>query len=133
MSLPLDSAPIATVEQFKAALKAVKNGDWPESHLEMLRAQFAAPDHTITATQLAKAAKFHNYNGANLQYGTMASHFARELGYTPPVAKNGDPNWWHTLSNERPGPELADDGELVLIMRPELVAALRELKWVRVS
>lgn len=133
MSLPLDSAPIATVEQFKAALKAVKNGDWPESHLEMLRAQFAAPDHTITATKLAKAAKFHNYNGANLQYGTMASHFARELGYTPVVAKNGDPNWWHTLSTGRAGSEFTDDGEFEFIMRPELAAALRELKWVRVS
>ena len=63
---------VATVEQFKKALHALHDKWLPASHLNMLKAQFRAPNSTISATQLAKAAKYKTYHAANLQYGTLA-------------------------------------------------------------
>lgn len=75
--------PVATSEQYiKAILKIRDKKMLPESHIEMLKAQYRAPNSTITATQLADAVNFPNYNSANLQYGTLACNIADALGYT---------------------------------------------------
>jgi hypothetical protein len=40
-------------------------------HLKMLQANYYAPDKTLTATMMARAMGYHNYNAANLHYGKI--------------------------------------------------------------
>src|ERR1700752_615588 len=64
-----DAAPIATTEEFKAALLATR--DWigiSPTQLQMLQAQCRAPEATITALQLADQLRFKNFAAARLQY-----------------------------------------------------------------
>ncbi|HEX7273796.1 MAG TPA: hypothetical protein VF420_16755 [Casimicrobiaceae bacterium] len=126
----IDAAPIATTEQFKAALLAVR--DWSgisPTQLQMLQAQCRAPECTISALQLADQLAFKNFAAARLQYGTLARAVADKLGYAPPQKGKGVPCWWFTLSTARDSPGEAGDGNFEWIMRPELVAALRAMRW----
>jgi hypothetical protein len=121
---------IATTEQFKAALLAVRDKNLPDTHFAMLRAQCRAADATITATQLATAAQYENYNAANLQYGTLAMNVVTALGYTPEERHaDGSPCWWTTLSYSNEDQAEETTGHFQFIMRPELVTALREMRW----
>jgi hypothetical protein len=125
------NSPIATTEQYKKALLSLRDKNLPEGHLAMLRAQGHSPGGTITSTKLAEAAGYENYNAANLQYGTLAFNLAGFLNYSPPKRKDGSPMWWTTLSYSVDGNLEAETGQFQFIMRPELIAALREMKWVR--
>jgi hypothetical protein len=125
-----DGGPIATTEEFKAALLATR--DWigiSPTQLQMLQAQCRAPDATITAAQLADQLKFKNFAAARLQYGTLARAVADKLGYAPPQKGKGPVRWWFALSIAQDGHDDAGDGHFKWTMRPELVAALRAMKW----
>ncbi len=125
-----DAGPIATTEEFKAALLATR--DWigiSPTQLQMLQAQCRAPDSTISAAQLAEQLKFKNFAAARLQYGTLARAVAEKLGYAPPQKGKGAVRWWFALSIGQDGHDDAGDGQLKWTMRPELVAALRAMKW----
>jgi hypothetical protein len=127
----VDAAPIATIDQFKAALLAVR--DWSgisPTQLQMLQAQCRAPECTITASQLADQLCMKNFAAARLHYGTFARAVADRLGYAPPQTGKGKPCWWLTLSTARDDHQDAGDGSFEWVMRPELVAALRAMKWV---
>lgn len=123
--------PIATVDQFKRALLAVRDKNLPDGHLAMLRAQCLSPDGAITSTKLAEAAGYENYNAANLQYGTLAFNVAGHLSYEPPRRKDGSQMWWTTLSYSLEGQAEPTTGQFLFVMRPELASALREMRWVR--
>ncbi len=130
MNVPGDAGPIATTEQFKAALLATR--DWigiSPSQLQMLQAQCRAPECTISASQLADQLRFKNFAAARLQYGTLAHAIADKLGYAPPQKGKATAHWWFTLSTGRDGHNDVGDGHLEWVMRPELVAALRAMKW----
>jgi hypothetical protein len=125
-----DAGPIATIDEFKAALLATRdwNGISP-IQLQMLQAQCRAPESTISASQLADQLRFKNFAAARLQYGSFAHAVAEKLGYAPPQKGKGAPRWWFTLSTGRNGHDEASDADFEWIMRPELVAALRAMKW----
>jgi hypothetical protein len=120
---------IATIEQYKKALLALRDRGLPTTHFEMLRAQCRAPNETITSTQLAEAAGYENYNAANLQYGTLAFNLAGLLNYQPEKRLDGTPRWWTTLSYGADGAAEPETGHFQFVMRPELAEALREMKW----
>ncbi|TMG86526.1 MAG: hypothetical protein E6H78_03740 [Betaproteobacteria bacterium] len=125
-----DAGPIATTEEFKAALLATR--DWigiSPTQLQMLQAQCRAPDATISAAQLAEQLKFKNFAAARLQYGTLARAVAEKLGYAPPQKGKAPVRWWFALSIGQDGPDDSGDGQFKWIMRPELVAALRAMRW----
>ena len=125
-----DAGPIATTEEFKAALLATR--DWigiSPTQLQMLQAQCRAPDATISAAQLAEQLKFKNFAAARLQYGTLARAVAEKLGYAPPQKGKGPVRWWCALSIGQDGYEDTANGQFKWVMRPELVAALRAMKW----
>jgi len=122
---------IATTDQFKKALLSLRDRNLPDGHLAMLRAQGLSPDGTITSTKLAEAAGYENYNAANLQYGTLASNLAVFLSYNPPRRKDGSTMWWTTLSYSVDGNVDPETGQFQFVMHPELLAALREMKWIR--
>jgi hypothetical protein len=125
-----DPTPIATVEQFKAALLAVRDKDAiSQQKLVMLRAHCRAPSHTISATSLAQAAGLASSGVANLQYGRFAHAVADQLGYDPTTPGDGSTRWWSTFCIGRDSAHTAKDGDFEWIMRPELVQALQEMKW----
>ena len=123
-----DTGPIATTEQFQSALLATRdwNGISP-MQLQMLQAQCRSPECTISASQMAEQLKLKNFGAARLQYGTFARAIAEKLGYAPPQKGKGATCWWFTLSTGRAAADDVNDVEW--IMRPELVAALRAMKW----
>lgn len=126
-----NSISIATPEQFKAALLRVRDSkqSFTDAQLLMLRAQCRAPDATMTATQLAEAGNFKSYSGANLQYGLLAAKVAAALSFNPDTRRDGTPMWWSTLSYND-GTSGSDDGDQFrFTMRPELVSALKEMRW----
>jgi hypothetical protein len=129
MSDNTDPTPIATTEQFKRALFAIRDREGiNQKDLAMLQAQLRAPAHTITATRLAHEAGLANYALANLQYGKFAHAVADRLGYAPPKRPDGTTRWWFTLSLGRDGSEETVDGHAEWTMRPELVQALQEMR-----
>ena len=125
------SSPIATIEQFKAALLRVRDSkqSFTDAQLKMLRAQCRAPDCTMTATQLADVGDFKGYSGANLQYGLFAAKVAHELGFTPELRRDGTPMWWSTLSYSVATSGNDETEQFKFTMRPELVSALKEMRW----
>ena len=123
--------PIATSAQFRMALLSLRDKNLSDGHLAMLRAQGQSPNGTITSTKLAEAAGYENYNAANLQYGILAFKLAGFLNYEPPKRDDGSPMWWTTLSYSVDGSVEPGTGQFPFVMRPELLAALREMNWVR--
>ena len=122
--------PIATAEQFKAALLSVRDrvGISPKD-LAMLRAHCRAPSHTITTGRLAQEVGYPNYSSANMQYGTFAHRVADALHVVLPATPSGNPHWWRTLAYGNDGVPQTDDGCYEWTMRPELVQALQEMRW----
>jgi hypothetical protein len=130
MNVLNDVGPIATIEQFKAALLATR--DWhgiSPMQLQMLQAQCRAPECTISAAQIAEQLKLKTFAAARHQYGAFAREIAERLAYMPPQRGKSAPSWWFTLSTSRDVADDAADGQVQWIMRPELVAALRAMKW----
>lgn len=124
---------IASKEQYIDALLKLRDKSRLRNtkYLAMLKAQYVAPKHTITATQLAESVKYENYNAANLHYGTLGREIAEILGYQPPKRKNGEPIWFWVLSGGNEASDKTQNGHYEFVMRPELADALRDMKWVK--
>jgi hypothetical protein len=122
--------PIATVEQFKTALLAVRDrtGIDPKD-LALLRAHCRAPKHTISAFQLAKDLNYASHGAVNIPYGKFAHDVCDALHVVLPPTPKGDAHWWRTLAIGNHGVPVTDDGHYEWIMRPELVQALQEMNW----
>lgn len=125
-----DSTTIASKDQFKAALLAVRDriGISPKT-LGLLRAHCQAPNHTISTFQLAKELNYPNHGSVNMPYGAFAHHVCEALQVVLPPTPSGNAHWWRTLAYGNDGTPQTDDGHYEWIMRPELVEALQELKW----
>lgn len=78
---------------------------------------------TITATQLAKSLGYANHGGANLHNGTLADKVCQALGQPRPATR------LNVLTRFDRPPKGAANGHLLLTLRPNVVAALRELGW----
>jgi len=125
-----DPTAIANAAQFKSALLTVnqKEGINPKQKA-MLCAHYQAPAHIITAQILAHVAHYRSHGAANIQYGRLAHRLADALHYKPGLFPDGKPHWWRALANGNEGDPHNEDGHYEWILRPELVAALQELKW----
>lgn len=122
--------PIATVEQFKAALLAVRDRvGLSAKELAMLRAHCRAPNNTISTVRLAQETGYPSYSTANLQYGKLAHNIADALHYIPGPFASGEAHWWRTMAYGNDAVPQTDDGHYEWRMRPELVQALQEMRW----
>lgn len=130
------AAAIATSEQYKAALLSVRDKHKLRGtpYLELLKAHASAPGHKITPDALMRsvAPPLATPASAILYYGKIGHLIADELHFVPPPRGGGKraPQWWQTLATGEAGKDDADP-RYELTMRPELVAALRELKWAK--
>jgi hypothetical protein len=134
----VDGAPSAKV--YEQAFLAI--GELHPNYEAMLRAHLRAPDHLISASRLADAAGYANYNAANLHYGRLGYLIAQEIGFSPPKRSNGDPIWTCAIARgPETDPEFPDTSlEEALLrsmdepnfewqMRPQVAEALRALGY----
>jgi len=125
-----DPTPIASTEQYRAALLAVRER-MTDVHLKMLQAHCKSPEHVITAAQLATAVGLDTPASAGLKYGTFARWLSEVLNFQPDIRGGGSFRWWMTVASGRPGSTSTVNSEFEWVMRPELVVALRAMRWVR--
>jgi hypothetical protein len=121
-----------SVDDYKRALLACRPLLSGRKYLEMLKANYFAPEHTITAGQMATAVGYANWSSANVQYGKFAGAIAQKLGHvsgqlegvagavTPDVA---------ILVSFHDGATTGEEVHWRLL--PAVVQALEEMRWVR--
>lgn len=112
---------VPTATEYRAGLAAVRNGI-TEKQFRMLRHHYLSPDGSATQRQLSVAVGYANYGAANLQYGLFAGKLAEAMG----IEVNGVLVF--LLSTFLRESDVAD-GEVQLVMRPELHSALEGLGW----
>lgn len=126
--------PGLSVEDYQRALVGIKKtltaGQWA-----MLEAQYHAPKQTITAMQLAGAAGYRSYHGANLQYAMVGQKIADFLHYTPVEhAGSRQPFWSSVLADgywsANPDTESGNGKTWYWVLRAELAQAMKALGWV---
>lgn len=113
---------VPSVAKYKAAFLQIQ-ANLTQGHEAMLRAQYTAPDHALTARELANAAGYKNFNGANLQYGKIGNMLREALNYW-----SDDGQASYVLSYFL-APDRANEEEWLIVMHKEVAQALRELKW----
>ena len=118
-------APIATPEQYRAAILAVRQR-MTAIQLAMLQVHCRAADHAISTNRLAEILKLPTPASANTPYRNYAHWIADELKYVPINSKNKH-CWWLALAYGRDDGDV--DGDYEWIMRPELAETLMAMKW----
>jgi predicted HNH restriction endonuclease len=98
-----------------------------EKHLALLQAHLAAPEHTVSWAQLARAVDYQRGSAVNLHYGKLAKQVARQLGLREkPRDIYGNAWWLWVLVRWAKAPD-PDSGHTRFVLRAPVVAALREL------
>jgi hypothetical protein len=112
-----------SVSEYKAALQEMDRVNAiTDNQREMLRAQYHAPDHAMTARELAQAVGYRSWRGANVQYGLLGKRMRETMSY------RGVGQESYILSSFRQSEEVGD--EWLFVMHSELAQALEELGWV---
>jgi hypothetical protein len=110
-----------TVEEYKDALGQIA-GLLTPNQKALLRAHYCAREHTVTTEQLARAVGSPGSQGVELQYGRVVYSLQKVLGWQGcDWTENVIGTWIRS----------GDPAEWVYVMRPELVAALRCRRWIR--
>ena len=112
--------PLPSVEDYKIAFEALQLS---RGQRDMLRAHFLAPNHTITATDLADAAGYKSWQGANLQYGLLGKKLRQILEYFDTYGQES-----YILAHFY-APGTRGNTDWLFVMHPNVVEALRELRW----
>lgn len=120
------AAPIATQEQYRSALLAVRDR-MKDIHLKMLQAHCKSAEHSISLNQLAETCGVTSGTSATTAYAAYARWIAEELKFMPANAPRKQ-SWLLALAFGR-----TEDGKMDAddewVMRPELVAALKAMRW----
>jgi len=114
----------ATTEEYVEAFLSSRS-EISDKQLEVLRAQYAAPDKTVTASELAEAVGYDHFLPANSLYGSIGHLIADELGRKPKKQTKQFKHWWSVLSTGESG----SDG-FEWTMRLQVAEALEKLSWV---
>ena len=122
-----DATPIATPEQYRAALLAVRQR-MTDVHLKMLQAHCRSEGHSISTDHLAELVGIRIAISAKTTYSNYAHWIADELKYVPEPGATKQ-IWMFALAHGGPDAKEKVDGQYKWIMRPELVAALQAIKW----
>ncbi len=113
---------LPSVEAYKRGLRQLeREGRIPDNHRNMLIIHYNAPEHTITATELAQKVGYKRFSAVNLQYGTLGKKLREVMNW------QGLGQESHIIASFYPD----ESGEWQWIMHENLVQALKELRWVR--
>jgi hypothetical protein len=118
-----DPTPIATAQQYRAALLAVRER-MTDVQLKMLQAHCRSEGHSASTNRLAEAVGIPTAS----RYSNYAQWIADELKYTPRPGEKKQ-MWLYALAYGRPDAMEAVDSHYEWIMRPELVETLQAMKW----
>jgi hypothetical protein len=69
-------------EQFAAALQRARIS---QLQRDMMKAHYQAPEHTLTATQMANALGYPHYSVSNGNYGRLGRLLGKALDWVPPT------------------------------------------------
>jgi hypothetical protein len=122
-----DATPIATPDQFRAALLAVRQR-MTDVQLKMLQAHCRSAEHTTSLDHLAELLSLASSSGARNAYRNYARFIADELKFVPGSVSN-KPVWLCAIAYGQPDADAKMDGDFQWIMRPELVEAMQAMKW----
>src|SRR5438034_66955 len=111
-----------TANDYLRAFETVRAEGIPDNHLALLRAHFAAPDHTATWAQLAAAVGYANFNAVNLQYGKLAARVASQLGIRQPPL-----DFWLSVLAGWAAERDPASGHTAFVLRRPVIEALRQL------
>jgi hypothetical protein len=107
---------IPSTQAYKTAF--LQLGRIHKNYVSMLQAHRVAPNFDVTATELADAVGYQNFNAANLHYGKLGSYIGELLRLPQPefcvktlVTFRHDGVEWHW------------------IMRPEVIQTLDQVNW----
>jgi len=112
---------VPTASAYESAFRAVER-ELPRNALPMLRAHYTAPQHTLTATEMAAAMGYAHYGSANLHYGKVGSMICGELNLHLQYAVNVFAYF------TKPGTDNKNEHWL-WVMWPQVVEALQQLDW----
>lgn len=119
-----------SAEQYKSALLTLEeSGKIGEKIKTMLRCNYHAPNRTATYSQLAQAAGYKTFSGANSQYGKfghLLGNFLKMEFEKSTTRKNGELFYSSAIGHGIAGNGLQ---HFKLKMHPELASALEMLKW----
>ncbi|NJL55625.1 hypothetical protein HC928_10815 [bacterium] len=111
-----------SVAAYKHGLQQLEQeGRIPDSHRDMLIRHYMAPNHTITATELAKAVGYKRFNAVNLQYGTLGRNLLEIMNWHVSGQSS------YIIASFYP----CETGEWLWIMHENLAQCLHELRWVQ--
>jgi hypothetical protein len=117
---------VPTVAEYKKALlacrPALRSKGGFSMPMEMLKENYYAPQHTVTAGELALKVRLANFNAANLTYGLFAKALCKEIHRMPQFQIA----ILVTFSGGQPGDEFVQ-----WTMLPQVATALEELRWVK--
>ena len=102
-------------------------------HWLMLKALLAAPDRTLTSTQIAAAAGYSNLASANLHFGAVARMVAEDLDYAPETRADGSPIWTMALATGVDVGVQQEGEHWRWKLRPEVVECLLAMNLGEVS
>jgi hypothetical protein len=111
---------LPTADDFSAHWRA----EPPRPHqIEMLKAHFRAPRHTIHPADMARAMDWKTGDAANLKYGEFARDVARALGVQYPIADADKVLLFATFSRRK------TDKQIVWHLRPCIRDAIVRMGW----
>jgi len=122
---PIHDEAFGTTDEYLRAFEAVRAEGIPDNHLNLLRAHFAAPNHTATWAQLAAFVGYANFKAVNLQYGKLAARVAVQLGISQPPL-----DFWLSVLAGWAAERDPDSGHTAFVLRRPVVEALRQLGLV---
>lgn len=93
----------------------------------MLKAHFQATNRSITYTELASAAGYDSYEGANSQYGLLGRNLGEAINFefVDAEARPGEKFYSSSLGM----PNTYTTGDFQLVMHHELAKAIEALGW----
>ncbi len=113
---------VPSKDEYKTAFQNLE-AEISADELKMLKANYDAPERTITAEIMSEAMGYASFGGANLQYGKLAGKLCSQL--------NLNPEYKVEVLCKFVAPKAQGDNiHWLWIMRPEVAQALKELNWV---
>jgi predicted HNH restriction endonuclease len=109
---------------FYQALRVIEGEGIPFSQLDLLRAHFAADQHTVSWRELALQVGYSSAETVKLHYGKLAHRVADRLQVTKAQAQGF---WLHVLADWA---GVDSKGHTRFQLRPQVVSALKGIGWL---
>lgn len=117
---------IPDVPTYIAGLKAIQSRV-RDAHRRIFQAQYYAPKHTASASNIARAAGITGgHTVVNGLYGKLGHMFCDATGFVPELRPDDSARWWAVWSV---GHNTADQG-FAWEMREQVAVALKALGWI---